>query len=71
MSLKSWVKEERENMEPKKAGPPAGDEPQHSMKRKDDPGPVDAPKEAVGGPDQPGKPPERTPATQRGSSGKV
>lgn len=49
----------------------AGDKPQHSMTKKGETGNVNDPKEAVGSPTQPGKPPERTPDHPRDSAAKV
>ncbi len=56
----------------KHSGSESGDKPQHSMsKRGGDTGNVNDPKEGVGGPNQPGKPPERTPDHPRDSASKL
>lgn len=63
--------EQEPKIEPQKAG--SGDKPQHEMSRRGGPesGNINDPKESVGGPDMPGKPPERTPDHPRDSASKV
>lgn len=60
-------------MKPQKSSEKAGEKPQHRMSKKEDigSGNVNDPKEAVGGPKMPGKPPERTPDHPRDSQSKV
>lgn len=60
-------------MEPQKSAKESGEKPQHSMSKRGAPQneKVNAPKESVGGPDMPGKPPERTPERQRDSEAEV
>lgn len=56
-------------MEPKKGA--KTDKPQHSMSKRGETGSINEPKEAVGTPDAPGKPPERTPRQPRDSAAKT
>lgn len=63
--------DQESKIEPQKAG--SGDKPQHEMSKRGHPGSenINDPKESVGGPDVPGKPPERTPDHPRDSAARI